>query len=169
MNQILSLIILSFICLSQLDAQVMLRMERRGKVKTQAFHEGQELTVWLKGEDGFHTIFIKKMYPETGMILTQLGPIQVENIEKIRIYKSKKMGKALAWSFWNFGLAWGFYSLIDALVGGTLTWSILIVMGITGLLGLIFFKLFRHKTYKIGKKRRLRILDMTLEPPAPRP
>ena len=83
---------------------------------------------------------------------------------------SSSTGKYLSYMLWVFGTAWGGYSLIAFLAfGEPLTWSILFVMGVSFLVGWILKRVLRRKTYKIGKKRKLRIIDMTIEPFRPKP
>lgn len=160
-----------FLCLiGQLDAQVKLQMDRFGKRKTMDFYEGETITVRLKGEDVYQKLQIQKIYPEANMILTQLGPIKIDNIERLRTFNNKGVGKYLSYMLWVFGTAWGGYSLIAFLAfGEPLTWGILGVMGVSFLVGWILRRVLRRKTYKIGKKRKLRIIDMTIEPFRPKP
>jgi hypothetical protein len=160
-----------FLCLiGQLDAQVKLQMDRFGKKKTMDFYEGEIITVRLKGEEVYQELEIKKLYPEANIILTQLGPIKIDDIERLRTFSNKGTGKYLSYIFWVFGASWGGYSLIAFLAfGEPLTWSVLFVMGISFLIGWILRRAMRRKTYKIGKKRKLRIFDMRIEPFRPKP
>lgn len=145
-------------------------MDRFGKKKSMDFYEGETITVRLKGEDIYREFQIKKLYPETGTILTQLGPIQIEDIERLRTFRTKKFSKYFSYMLWIFGASWGGYSLIAFLAfGEPLTWSILWVMGVSFLIGWILRMILRRKTYKVGKKRKLRIIDMTIEPFRPKP
>lgn len=159
------------LCLiGQLNAQVRLQMDRFGKKKSMDFYEGETITVRLKGEDVYQELQIKKLYPEANMMLTQLGPVQIDDIERLRTFNKKKTGKYLSYMLWVFGTSWGGYSLIAFLAfGEPLTWSILWVMGVSFLIGWILRRVLRRKTYKIGKKRKLRIIDMTIEPFRPKP
>lgn len=151
-------------------SQVRLQMDRFGKRKSMDFHEGDIITVKLKGEDVYQEFIIKKLYPETNTILTQLGPIQVDDIIRLRTYKSKQAGKYFTAMLWTFGLSWGGFSLIGFLAyAEPLGWGVAIVMGVSFLLGWLIKRWTRHKTYKIGKKRKLRIIDMRIEPFHPKP
>lgn len=157
------------ILIGQIDAQVKLQMDRFGRNKSMDFHEGDEITVRLKGDENYHTLTIKKIYPEANMILTQKGPVKIDDITRLRTFHNKAVGKYLAYMLWIFGTAWAGYSLIGFLVyAEPLTWSVLIVFGVSFLLGLFLRWVTRRKTYKIGKKRKLRITDMTIEPFRPK-
>jgi len=163
---------LAFIFLSNttINAQVKLQMDKFGKRKSMDFYVGDEITVKLKGEDVYQTLEIKKLYPDANMILTQLGPVNVDDIIRLRTFKSKKAGKYFSYMLWIFGLSWGGFSLIGYLVyAEPLTWGVLIVMGVSFLLSWLIKRWTRRKTYKIGKKRKLRIIDMTIEPFSPKP
>lgn len=156
--------------LGQMDAQVRLQMDRFGKKKTMDFYEGETITVRLKGEKVYQELQIKKLYPEANMILTQLGPVQIDDIERLRTFNTRKTGKYFSYMLWIFGASWGAYSLIAFLaVGEPLTWGVLGVVLVSFLLGWIIKRILRRKTYKIGKKRKLRIIDMTIEPFRPKP
>ncbi len=148
-----------------LQGQIILQMDGYNTKKTVNFYEGEEITVRLKGEEKYHTFTIVRLIPETNTILTQLGPIQVEDIVRYRSYKGKKASKALSLTFYNFGASWVLFSLGAALVGNPLTWSVAIVGGTSALIGFLIRKIFKQRTYKIGKKRRMRILDLNPVPP----
>ena len=96
-----------FLCLiAQLDAQVKLQMDRFGKKKTMDFYEGEIITVRLKGEDVYQKLEIKKIYPKANMILTQLGPVQIDDIERLRTFSNKGAGRYLSYMLWVFGASW---------------------------------------------------------------
>lgn len=170
MKTYLSLLIAILISISQVDAQVRLQMDKFGKRKSLDFYEGDEITVKLKGEDVYQTLQIKKLYPEANMIVTQLGPVDLADIIRVRTFDNKKTGKYFFYMLSVFGASWGGYSLLAFLVyAEPLTWGVLFVVGISFLLGWFLKWIFRRKTYKIGKRRKLRIIDMTLEPFRPKP
>ncbi len=155
-----------FLNLSNADAQVQLKMDKFGKKKSLDFHEGDEIVVRLKGETGYHKLYIKKLYPEANLISTQLGTIELGQIERLRVFKTRKLGKILKYQFWTFGAGWAFYSVIAALfLGEPWLWSTAVVLGVAFLIGWIFGFSLRHKTYKIGKKRKLRIMDISFGKP----
>ncbi len=155
-----------FFLTTVVDAQVRLSMDKFGKRKSLDFYEGETITVRMKGEKGFHQLYIQKLYPEAKLIQTQLGAIHLDQIERVRIFKTKKLAKALKFKFWIFGTAWGFYSVIGALfLGEPWMWGTLIVVGAAFLLGWLFGFIFKHRTFKIGKKRKLRIQDISFGKP----
>ena len=63
-----------------------------------------------------------------------------------------------------FGLGWGLFSLGATFADEPLTLGTAIVVRTSLATGWIIQKIFRHKTYNFGKKRRLRILDLRVEP-----
>lgn len=165
----ITIFLLAFL-VNQASSQVKLQMDRFGKRKTLDFHEGDVITVKLKGEETYQQLHIKKLYPEANMILTQLGPVQVDNIIRVRTFKNKGVGKYLSYMLWVFGAAWGGYSLLAYLVyAEPLTWGVLIVMGVSFLLGWFLKWILRRKTYKIGKRRKMRIIDINIKPFNPKP
>ncbi len=166
-----NLILLGLCLLSFLGAtaQKMLQMDKFGKNKSMNFYIGDEVTMKLSGEDGFHTVIIQDILADQSMIMTQFGPIHTDRIEAIRTFKIKKVGKWLSLSFWNFGASYVGYSLIAALVGEPLGWGVLIVGAVCAGVGLLAKLLFKKRTYRIGKRRGIRTLDLTPVPFAPSP
>ncbi len=65
--------------------------------------------------------------------------------------------------FYFFGTAWGVYTGIDELVAKRPTdWeAAAYVSGSSFVLGTLLKTLFKTKTYKIGKRRWLRLTDLT--------
>ncbi len=142
--------------------QVQLQITKIGKKKTINFQEGDEVIIKLKQEDSYRTVVIKKLYAEANLMLTDMGTIALDDIVKIKTIKKQLLGKILFYKLGIFGIAWGFFSLAAFLFfGEPLTWSILIVMGVSFLLGWMFKRIFKHKIHKLGKgrKKKLRIID----------
>lgn len=172
MRAILSTTIL--ICLMSVfcQGQIKLQMDKFGKRKTLDYEIGDEIMVKIKGEDGFHRLTIKDLHSEAGIIITQLGAVNIKDITHVRTQRFRKLGLVLRYKLWLFGTAWGGYSLIAALLAGyTLTWGTLIVVGAAFLLGWLIGRLLRRRTYRLNgrRQRRLRIRDMRIFPPPPKP
>lgn len=155
---------------NQASSQVKLQMDKFGKRKTLDFHEGDVITVKLKGEEVYQQLQIQKLYPEANLIVTQLGPVKLDDIIRVRTFDNKGVGRYFAYMLWVFGAAWGGYSLLGYLVyAEPLTWGVLGVMGVSFLLGWFLKWILRRRTYKIGKKRKMRIIDINIKPFNPKP
>lgn len=167
MRAILIITLLSLwgnICLGQIKLQ----MDKFGKRKTLDYEIGDEIIVKIKGEDGFHRLKINDLHAEAGIIVTQFGAVNVEDITHVRTERYRKLGLVLRYKLWVFGTAWGSYSLIAALLAGyTLTWGTLIVVGVAFFLGWLVGRLLRRRTYRLNRrrKRRLRIRDIRFTRP----
>jgi hypothetical protein len=138
-------------------------MDKFGKKKTLDFQVGDEIEVKVRGEDGFHRLRIQKLHPEADIIVTQLGAVELNDITHLRTRKRAKLGMVLRYKLWIFGLAWGGYSLIAALLAGyLLTWGTLwIVLG-AFFLGWLLGRIFKWRTYRLNGRRgrKLRIRDI---------
>lgn len=154
------------------EAQVVLQMEKFGTPRTVKFYEGQELTFLLKGEEEEWTKGkIERLIPERNMLLLDYRYVTPEQIAGIRTYKNRGWSRAASVSLYTFGVAWTGFSLVSALIKpeppaladpytiGDVTVAVTSIS-----LGFMIQRAFRHDEYKFGKKRRLRIVDLTVVP-----
>ncbi len=151
------------------DGQVLLKMDKFGKKKSLDFTEGDVITVRLKGEKDFRQLYIQKLYPDAALILTPLGPIKLEQIDRVRTFNKKRLAKYLKYQLWTFGAGWGLYSVIGALfLGEPWMWGTLFVVLGAAIIGWLLGFILRQRTYKIGGKRKLRIQNISFGKPASR-
>jgi len=147
-------VIALFINSINISAQVFLQMEKYGSTKVDRFSVGSELTFLVKGdEENWRTEYIEKLVPE----------------EAIRSYKSGKWSRVIAGNLYTFGASWGLYTVIGSIFTDEveLDWSTAIVVGTSAALGFLIQKIFKHRTYVMGERRRLRLLDLTVDPIRP--
>ncbi|MBK8491705.1 MAG: hypothetical protein IPL49_12675 [Saprospirales bacterium] len=160
----LLVIILAGLCPA--PAQLFLQMERYGKAATTKFGIGTELTFRLQGEKEWETALLDRILPEENRILLGTRYIAPSEIEAIRSFHPQKWSRPIGNNLYLFGASWtGFalgawiadkedpYSVGDALVTVTAVGA-----------GFLLQKLFHHRTYHMGERRRLRILDMRVIP-----
>ena len=149
---------------NHVDAQKVLQLEKINSLKVKKYYIGDVLTFQLKGEGNtWFTEAIEDIYQEKGMVLFAHRAVDVEDITAIRSFRVRYQSKPFIKSLNVFGLSWGVLSLLSPLAGTPLTWAAAIVPAASFALGGIIRILFRHRTYKIGKKRRMRLLDMDRE------
>lgn len=159
---------LTFLALASLPgrAQLYLQMERFGKAEVVKFSPGTELTYRLKGQKEWETSVLERLLPEENKILLGIRYIDPSQIDAIRSFHPQRWSRPIGTNLYIFGASWtGFalgasvadpndpYSVGDAIVAASAIGS-----------GFLLQKLFRHRTYRFGEKRWLRILDMRIAP-----
>ena len=146
------------------QCQKVLQVERAGRKKVQKYYIGDILNFKLKSEKTGYSLPIRDLDIFTGMIEFDNGSFHIDQIQEILV--TKKQGAAKAWNitFVNFGAAWAVFTIVDILAGGSFHIGAVIVSGGSIALGFIIKWLFSKRKLKLGKKRRLRILDLNLSP-----
>ena len=87
--------------------------------------------------------------------------VKVSDIKTIKSYKNARFANRAEKSLYSFGAAWLLFSLGGTLVGeplNDLTWQ---VPASSIGLGFLIKRIFYTRKYRIGKKRRLRVLDLS--------
>ncbi len=143
-------------------AQKVLQMEKRGKVETKKYFLGEELTFQLKGGSDWYTDVMIDIKVEDEIIVFSERFVKVGDIKTIKSYKNARFANRMEKSLYSFGAAWLLFSLGGTLVSdeplNDLTWKVPVA---SAGLGFLIKKLFYSRKYKIGKKRRLRLLDLS--------
>ena len=155
---------LNVLFLASVHAQMTLMMEKRNSMKTKRLYEGDEITYKLKGEKSWETATILKLIPEENIIVLDRLYIKLENIAAFKRKRNRQRALMYSNSLYTFGTAWTAYTAIDDLViqDRHSDWEAAAYVGGTSLvLGTLLRTLFKNKIYKFGKRRRLRILDLT--------
>ncbi len=167
------LLLLSFflLCGFSSSAQVVLQMEKYGTPKTKKFYQGQKITYLLNGQKEWFDGTIDQLITDRKLIVFDQRYTKLEDVAGIRTYQNRAWSRAAAGGLYTFGLSWTGFSLVSALVKSDnpltddpYTWGDVGVAGVSFGLGFLVQKLFRHNTYKFGKKRNLRIVDLTVVP-----
>ncbi len=166
------IILLLFIsCTYNGFAQKFLQIEKYGKTKVTKFYIGDELTyqievdkkTWYKG-------IINDLLVDENIILFENRAVKMKNITAIRTFKHAGLSRSLSFQLFAFGGGFGLISLLASAVGW---WQIsaftIIVVGSALLAGLLVRHIFKWKTYKMGKRKWLRMLDLTPQPIYPGP
>lgn len=165
MRLALSILLLSSIFLTNSFGQKVLQMEKRGKVKTKKYYIGQELTYQLKGDDYWYTERIQDILVNENSILFANRLIHIDNISKIKSFRNRGWSKAISTSLFSFS---GVFVSLSLIASATTSWStgtlVWLFPAIAVPAGLLIRFLFKSKTYKLGKKRKLRLLDLNVIP-----
>lgn len=149
---------------ASLEAQKTLILEKRGSTKTKRFYEGDEITYRIKGEKLWETATIIRMIPEQNILVLDRIYVKVDSIGALLKIKNRRVTNGLSAQLYVFGAAWTAYTAIDDLVVSErkTDWEAAAYVGGTSLLvGTLLRLLPKTKTIKLGKKRRLRLLDLT--------
>ncbi len=150
-----------FITTTPLIGQKFVQIEKYGSAKVKKYYIGDQLTFRIKAfGKAWLTETIEDIYLADNMILFNNRIVKLQDITAIRSYKRSQWSGPLAKKLYVFGLAWGGFSLLGTLAGVPLTWTAAIVPGTAFATGFLLQKIFKHKTYKLGKRRWLRILNM---------
>jgi len=158
------LLLFFFSSSTQITAQKILQLEKIGSLKVKKYYIGDVLTFQLKeaGDTWFREA-IEDIYQEKGLVLFAHRLVNVEDITAIRSFRVQRWSRPLVKNLNLFGVSWGVLSLLSPLAGVPLTWAAAIVPAASFAVAGIVRVLFRYRTYKVGKKRRMRLLDMDRE------
>ncbi|MEM9919474.1 MAG: hypothetical protein AAF990_15330 [Bacteroidota bacterium] len=159
----LSLLLILMVFLpSNAQAQKVLQMEKFGKAKVTKYFIGDELTFRLKGEkDYWYQEVIQDILADDGLILFTNRAVKVSDIDAIRSYRIARFTRPFSRNLYLFATSWTVFSLLAI---PTLGWEIGladgIIVGTSLLSGYLIRRLFRYRTYRMGKKRQLRLLNL---------
>ena len=165
-----SLIILTFLLstTSYLPAQKVIQLEKRGSYKTQKIYIGSQLHYKLRADQRtWLQEYITDIDTETGYIFLEHRTVHIDSIYAIQIRSARQAVKSIAGLLTGFSYTWSFWALVSVALGDPLQLGTVIVgvgsFAIGQLLRLAFFKTYRFK----GKKRRIRLVDLTFYQPVP--
>jgi len=151
-----------FVSMLPTQAQKVLQMEKRGKIKTKKYYLGEEITFQLKGGSDWYTDVMVDIKVEEEIIVFSERFVKVKDIKTIKSYKNARLVNSAEKGLYSFGTGWLLFSLGGALVTGEplndLTWKVPVA---SAGLGFLIKKLFYTRKYRIGKRRRLRVLDLS--------
>ena len=141
-------------------SQKVLQIEKYGKAKTKKIYLGEQITFQLKGSKDWHSEILVDLKTEEQILIFTNRYVKVEDIVTLKTFKNARMAKNLQYSLYSFAASWAFYSLGATLFGESLTEAAAIVPSSSIILGWSIRKLFSSKKTRIGKRKRLRALDI---------
>lgn len=161
----LSLLLFFLLSLVNGYGQKVLQMEKYGKAKTKKYYIGEVLTFQLEGDDYWYTEAIQDILVAENSVLFTNRVVKIDQIRKIKSFKNRRWSRGLSNNLFSF--AGGFLGL-SLLADATTSWevgsAVWVLPTIAVVTGLLVRWLFRSKTYKLGKKRKLRVLDLNIVP-----
>ncbi len=146
--------------------QKFLQIEKYGKTKVEKFYIGDELTYQIKGDKKtWYKGTINDLFVDENIILFENRAVNMKDLTAIRTFKRAGLSRSLSLQLYVFGAGYGGFSLLAAAVGWwEVTALTVIVVGTALAAGLLVRHLFKWKTHKMGKRKWLRILDLTVKP-----
>ncbi len=154
-------------CYSLCTAQKVLQIEKAGSFKVQKIFIGQTIDYKLEGNDYFIEGVIEDLDIENQVIVLADRYVTLKDIVALRYPRSWPQGvsKSLLW----FGVGWSFFAVVGTATDGesstSYQWSDAVVSASSLTSSFLVSKISRYKKIKIGKRRRLRLLDINFSPP----
>lgn len=170
MRLLLLIVFLSCLISSPVIAQKVLQMEKYGKLKTKKYFIGQDLVFQLNGKKDWYHETIQDILVDEKLILFPTRIVKLEDITAIKSFKNRGWSRGLSNNAYVASGAFVGLSLFTTAIGyWELSPASIIIPGVTVVVAWIIRKIFKSRTYKIGKKRKLRLLDLNFHPIHPRP
>ena len=142
-------------------AQKVLQLEKYGKAKVKKHFIGEELTFRLKDDKNYwYKDVIQDILVEEGIIIFSNRAVKLDEIDAIRSFKVARFGQSMSRNLFIFGASWTIFSLIGLPIGWNVGIGDAILVVADTIAAFLVRNLFRYRTFRVGKKRRLRLLDL---------
>lgn len=135
-------------------------------MKVVRYHIGDEITYQIAGDGNYwYNGVINDIYVEDGFVILRDQIVKIEDIKAIRSFKTARFSRMISNTAFSFDVAWILFSVGTIPFGNTLAVADAIIVGSTFIVGALIRTMFRQRTYRIGGKRRLRLLDLNFSYP----
>ena len=145
-----------------LTAQKVLQIEKYGSPKTEKIHIGTVIDYRMEGEDSFREGYIEDIRVEDSLIVFGDRYVNVHDIAELRFKRG--WGKAVGTSLMIFGGSWSGFALLGYATDGNPDTSYsatdAAVTAVSAGLGYALAKLVRYRKVRVGRRCRLRLLDL---------
>lgn len=165
-NSSLSLWLILFISFlsapTHAHAQQVLQIETKGRIKTKKFYLGDELYLKLLDEDYYRNSVILGINVYENTVDFDFGTVALDEIKVIKTPKQRNRGKKLSKNLLLASLSYAILTPIELIRSDDPNWPIIGFGGAifaTGVLLPPIMRAFSH--HKIGKRKRLRLLDLS--------
>ncbi|NNE28324.1 MAG: hypothetical protein HKN16_01720 [Saprospiraceae bacterium] len=152
--------LLVLICSFSADAQSFLQLEKRGTLKTDRYYEGEDLIFRLHGDETWYQEQILEIMIEDELVLFENRVVPISKIRQIRNFQKGDFWRGLGNKLMAFGGAFLGFSLLGTLVDWELKADTFYISGGAAAAGGLLRLIFNHRTYKLGKKRWLRPMNL---------
>ncbi len=149
------------------NAQVVLYMEMMGEEKPIKYYEGQMLSFKSADyPDEWQEVKIDRIIDEEKLVLYAGGMLKLTDITDIR--RSRGWANTIGYMLQTFGTAWLAFGGVAHFAYSNFTFGVdtLAIGGTAIATGWLMRKLLKFKKYKIGRRTRLKILDLSWPTPS---
>jgi hypothetical protein len=163
MRYLLLLALFLTLCISQISAQKVIQIERYGRAKTEKIFIGEGIEYRLKGSKDWRYAVVEDINVEQNLIVLADRYLKPDSIDALRYYRS--YSQKLGLQVMTFGVAWSGFALVGTAVDGNpetkyrLSDGIVTASSIAAGFGIA--QLLKYRKIKFGKRKRLRLLDIT--------
>lgn len=155
------------------NAQKVLQLEKIGSAKTTKFVAGNAIVYQMEGDDIWYEATIEEIRADAGFIMLNDRLVDVTKIVALKSFKNRKLSYSASRKLYTFAGSWVFFGIADRLIfnkspdrAGI---PLIVIPAVSALaIGYTIRKIFDHRIYKMGKKYRLRLLDLDPIPAKPR-
>ena len=141
-----------------------MQIEKYGSAKTQKFHIGDEFYIRAEGyENSWEFVEILDIYIQDSIIVFDNGSMHVGDITALQTRGQRQFGKIFKLTFVNFGTGIMVYSLYDLIAGRPYNWNAPIVAGSSFATGYLGQLILNQRYHRMGKRKRLRVLDLSFK------
>lgn len=158
-------ILLLFIAFATtLSAQKVLQLETYGNLKkTRKYYIGDEVTYQLKGDDLWYTLPVERIIEAENIIVFRDRFIKIDQIQAIKSFHNRDRSRRFATTLNVFGIAWSVFALGGSIAVDDFSYRKGDAITSATALGLghLIKWVFKSKKYKMGRKYRLRTLDLS--------
>jgi hypothetical protein len=145
------------------SAQRYLLIEKANSPRTTKIGEGSVITYRLKGDPEWHTGRIEHFRTDQPLIAVDDYYVNLTEVEALR--KTRLGARAGSAMLTTFGLSWSGLALIGKLTDGDPETQYnardAAISATSVASGWLIGKLFRYRTFTVGNRYRLRIIDLT--------
>ncbi len=157
------LLTLALLCsVPTLTAQRILLLEKTNSAQTAKVYEGETLKFRMEGDDFWQSGPIREMRPDIQALVINDRFILLEEIEIV--HRGKTFAAAAGYSLMTFGAAWSIFAGLGYNTDGDPNSQYgAMDLGVTAVSigsGFLLNKLLGQNKFRVGKKRRLRIVDI---------
>ena len=150
--------------ITPLTAQKVLQIEKYGNIKkTRKYYVGDEVAYQLKGDDLWYSLPIERIIVEENIVVLRDRFIKLDQIRAFKSFHNRALSQRLGGSFQIFGLTWSAFALGGSVANPDFSYrkgdAIVTATALT--LGQLLKWIFKSKKYRMGRKYRLRVLDLS--------
>jgi hypothetical protein len=162
MRYLLTLLFLSVFCTCA-RAQKVLLFEKLTSSSSERFYEGENIKFKMKGDKFWQEGPIREMRPDIQALVINDRFIMLDEIDTV--HQGRTVAGIAGYSLMTFGVGWSFWALAGNYTDGDPTTNYEnrdLMTSLTSIgSGLILSQIFGKKRFKVGKYKRLRVVDTT--------